>query len=388
MPTVKRLTPNDYDEALFVLNEAFSYANDGTLLGKRADFEKHLPIMWTREHDYMSRHFGVRENGRLVALLGVYPLPVNIAGHGLLFGTIGNVGTLHAHRGKGYMKLLMAAALEEADRLGLDAARLDGLRSRYNRHGFEHAGSLYGFTLTARNASEHPPRLDCRFIPIEPDDLSAISFARACQQKSGIYALRETPLDFYMTLRAWEYIPYLALSDRQPVGYLCASADGSAIAEYGVTDDLPPCDLLSSWLLNRGLPSLVFSAEPADVLTVRDALSRCERWNVSAASMFNVFHWDRVADALLDLRCRMSPLPDGAASLGIEGWGMLEMTVQNRRGSARRTASPAPLTLDRLAAARFLFGPLAPAAVGDVPADSPLNAWLPLPLSWNGQDRV
>ena len=77
MANVERLTEKDYAEVLEVMNTSF------TTPTHVADFEKHLPIMWTREHDYMSRHFGVRENGKLIAVVGVYPLPVNIAGHEL-----------------------------------------------------------------------------------------------------------------------------------------------------------------------------------------------------------------------------------------------------------------------------------------------------------------
>ena len=52
----------------------------------------------------------VWENGRIVSLLGVYPLPAVIAGRRVLLGTIGNVASLPSARGKGYMKQLMAAA--------------------------------------------------------------------------------------------------------------------------------------------------------------------------------------------------------------------------------------------------------------------------------------
>ena len=103
MTRVERLTVNDYEEVLDVMNRAF------TTPTHVADFEKHLPIMWTKEHDYMSRHFGIREEGKLVAVVGVYPLPVNIAGHELMSSTMGNIGTLQDCRGKGYMKALLAA---------------------------------------------------------------------------------------------------------------------------------------------------------------------------------------------------------------------------------------------------------------------------------------
>ncbi|MBQ7887111.1 MAG: GNAT family N-acetyltransferase [Clostridia bacterium] len=151
MMKTERLTSRDRDEILSVLNRSF------TRPGHTADFEKNLPIMWTGEHDYPSRHFGVREDGRLIAMLGVYPLPVSIAGHDLLFSTVGNVATLQEARGKGCMKLLMDAAMEELAHIGADASRLGGIRSRYNRFGYDHAGRSIRFTLTRRNAAENPP---------------------------------------------------------------------------------------------------------------------------------------------------------------------------------------------------------------------------------------
>ena len=109
MINVERLTEKDYDEVLQVLNRSF------TTPTHIADFEKHLPIMWSREHDYMQKHFGVREDGKLIAVIGVYALPVNIAGHELVFSTVGNVGTLQEARGKGCMKAMMDAAMQELE---------------------------------------------------------------------------------------------------------------------------------------------------------------------------------------------------------------------------------------------------------------------------------
>jgi len=381
--TLQQLTLSDRDELLSLLNRSFSNP------AHTADFERNLPIMWTGEHDYPSRHIGIREGGKLIALLGVYPLPVNIAGHELLFSTVGNVATLQEARGKGCMKLLMDAAMEELSAIGADASRLDGLRSRYNRFGYDHAGQTLHFTLTLRNAKETPPPPACVFRPIAQDDAKAIAFARACQQRGGMYALRPTQLDFFMTLRAWQHTPFLALDAAgQPVGYLSASPDGKSIAEAGAAPGVNVIDLLRAFLLTRDLPSLTFTLPPWDTQAVRAAFEVCESWHIRPASMFKIVNWDRVAGALLDLQLSLRPMPDGHASIGIQGFGTLDITVDNGKGCVRKTDRQPDITLDSRAATQLLFGPVSPASLLRLPQESPLAAWLPLPLSWNGQDRV
>lgn len=378
---LERLNENDYAEVLYVLNASFDTVDPG------ADFEKKLPIMWTREHDYMSKHFGVREDGKIVALLGVYPLPVNVGGQELLFATVGNVATLPEARGKGYMKMLMDEALKEVERLGIDCARLGGLRSRYNRFGFDHAGVSYTFKLTRRNVSENPPKQAFTFRLIGRDDTEGVAFARSCQQRSGIHAIRKTHTDFYMSTRAWEHQPYLALNaDGQPVGYLAVSQDNASIAEQGVAPGVSMIDMLAAWLAQTGVSELTFRLAPYEVENVQGAFSCCESWSMSSPSMFWVIHWDRVVEALMNLSLSVKTLPEGTASVGIEGWGTLEMTIKDGKATARRTDAPAQVTLPHRTATQMLFGPLNPGCMAQLPAL--LSAWLPLPLSWNGQDRV
>lgn len=90
--------------------------------------------------------------------------------------------------------------------------------------------------------------------------------------------------------------------------------------------------------------------------------------------------------AFLKLKASCCPLPEGEFILAIEGYGTVRIFVEKGKTGCERTDKEPHLTLDRMQAARFLFGPLAPeytAKTDDLPA-----GWLPLPLSWNGQDRV
>ena len=143
---IKKLGKEHYDEIIGILNEVFTEKN-----GRDMDFEKEMPKMCFRDDEHMGRHIGIFDGGRLVACMGVYPFETVIAGEHLTLATVGNVVTRKTHEGRGYMSAMFAYAMEETERLGIDAARLAGLRSRYNRYGFETCGQNYNFTFTAKN---------------------------------------------------------------------------------------------------------------------------------------------------------------------------------------------------------------------------------------------
>ena len=107
------------------------------------DIERELPKMCVRDEEHMRKHFGIFEDGKLVACLGVYPYLAKVANISLSFSTLGNVVTRPEYEGRGYMHSLLAAATKEIDELDADISRLAGLRSRYNRYGFEVAGQRY-----------------------------------------------------------------------------------------------------------------------------------------------------------------------------------------------------------------------------------------------------
>ena len=77
---------NDYDELLFVLNRAF-----GNIYKREMDFISELPRMWVRDDEYMGKHIGMFEDGKLCSVVGIYPLPVRIAGEELSFATTGKL---------------------------------------------------------------------------------------------------------------------------------------------------------------------------------------------------------------------------------------------------------------------------------------------------------
>ena len=139
---IETLTKKDYNEVTDLMNRVFTIQN-----GMDMDFEKELPKMCVPDDEHMNKYVAIRENGKIVASVGIYPLKTNVCGIPLLFSTVGNVVTDECARGKGYMNTLMSEAMKKLDSLKIDASRLGGNRQRYNRFGYELSGCVYNFTI-------------------------------------------------------------------------------------------------------------------------------------------------------------------------------------------------------------------------------------------------
>ena len=81
-----------------------------------------------------------------------------------------------------------------------------------------------------------------------------------------------------------------------------------------------------------------------------------------------------------------TPIIDGELTLGIEGYGNLEIFAHGSSVGARMRENAPEITLPRLDATRFLFG-LSPTLVAPTPSAFAACA-LPLPLYWNKLDCI
>lgn len=387
MEKIVRLAAEDYDYAVDFLNLVFSQANDPH------DFERMLPKMWKRDDEHMGRHLAVKRDGRILAMLGVYPLPVVIGGKKLIFSTVGNVATHLTERNRGLMARLMDEAMIELDRIEADAARLGGNRQRYNRYGFEHGGSCYNFNITDKNIQNTLGDLSdkYRFVKIERNDEAFMKRSQELFYQQPFFVDRIDIENFYLTMCAWKNKPWAAFDENSNmIGYLVASPDGRNIAEQVADSTEHLMDMLGAWVTKNGVGSIHLKTAPWE-LSINQQLGRiCERYDVSCASMFKIRRWDVIIDALFSLKSQIIPLPDGEVVIGIEDYGNILIGSDHNKTLCTRTNKNADINIDRLNATRLIFGPFPPSAVSVIPRNvaMQLNAWFPLPLSWNGQDRV
>ncbi len=145
--------------------------------------------------------------------------------------------------------------------------------------------------------------------------------------------------------------------------------------------------MLLDWLTSNSFDSISFATAPWDVDLNRMVSKIAESINVTTADNFKIIHFAKVAMAMLAAKATYASIPDGQFTLSIIGGE----TIQYKDGMFKNVDGIASdLTLNNLDATRFLFGPLPPSSVCDIPAAirPVVEALLPLPLWWNYQDRV
>ena len=369
--TVERLGLGDHDEMLDMLNRVFAEHNNNPAFR----FQEVLPKMARPTEENMRRHFAVRENGRIVAALGVYPLPTVIAGERFLFSTVGNVGTLPEARGKGYMTLLLAEAMEELSRIGADASRLGGKQERYARYGYFPCGTAYRFLLPRQR--ETPPA-GVSLRSIEKGDTAALEFCAALYRRNSFRVERTTPEDFYDTLTAFKCRPLLALDGAEnPVGYAALSENGREVSELDA-DGLENFKGLVQALCAQGEITAVLPLGKREEAAYLQSL--CLDRACFSPSLFYIRNWPGILNALLRWKASQCALPDASETLTIAGCGTFTLECSGGKTRCFPSSAPAQRVLTPKEAAQALLGPC--------PEGEDTPALFPLPLTWRGQDRV
>lgn len=133
---IERARKQDFAELMNLMAGAFR-----TDAPDHPRFEELLPDLYQPAEEHMRRHFIVRESGRIVSSVGVYPLDLKVGAVQLRAAGIGGVSTAPEHRAKGFMSAIMKAVRAEIVALGCALSWLSGLRDRYAHFGWEKAGS-------------------------------------------------------------------------------------------------------------------------------------------------------------------------------------------------------------------------------------------------------
>lgn len=377
---IRRMKKGDADACFGLMNLVFKHAKPG-----HPDFQDILPKMTIDDDEHMNKHFGLYRDDKLCAVLGVYPLPVNVGGIKLMSSTVGNVATHPDEEGKGYMTKLLGEAMLELDRIGADMSRLGGKRSRYNRYGYEQSGTNLKYTMTAEQAKPYAGK-GVEFRRVEKFDTDLIHKMENLFYQNKIAVDRSDEEGFFLSLLAWQNIPWAAF-DREGsfIGYLSASAAGFSIAEAAAKSDEQLRDMLSAWCGKCG-GSISFSLSMWQIETTALMDEICGGHTASFPSQFYIRNWDKVCDAFVKLKASYTDMPKAECVVGIEEWGNLRFYCENGIAGAEKTDKSPSVILNRLDATRYIFGPNPHTEEGpDAPG---ADVFFPLPLSWNLQDRI
>ena len=210
------------------------------------NFEELYPKAYSRECCHIPIHHTITENGKIRALLDVYPVTMKLKDCEMRIKAA-YIGTVAVHpkaRGKGYLTQLMKQAEDDAVQKGFDLMLLDGDRHRYRNYGFEKAGVKCNFNVGIHNAGHRCRELytgeafdepKYRFEEID-EGSEYIPFLYKLYAKRTVTARTEE--NFFLCLKSNNAVTYVVLDDGKPTGYINASYDGKNILEFEIEDSV------------------------------------------------------------------------------------------------------------------------------------------------------
>lgn len=385
MVEIRKLNKDDYDELFEVLTKTFENKNKRPVY-----FDKEQPKMWVRDDEHMARHTGVFEDGRLVSVVGVYPLPLVIDGERFMLYTTGNVATLPEYEGKGYFTTLFKMAMQEIVDLGADGARLGGARQRYGRYGFEGAGLLYKFSIALENVRATNPDIDgISFVKIERDDIEALSYCYEQMTKKDIYVDRSTEegcRDMYLALTTKSNIPHIVMRGDKCIGYFCIDENNREISEFCIDSAKDLYDSVCALQVISGNRSVLIKIPPHLTDELKLFSENADHVDLVTPSRFKFLNYEGIASALLRLKAKKTKLAYFDYKINIKDYGTIRLYSNEHGAGCEKVDVDGDISLSDSEVIRLLYSYTPTELIADIPSE--LKSALPLPLSWATLDYV
>jgi predicted acetyltransferase len=381
---------DDYEELIDFSNYVFSHAHRPT------DFPALLPKLYKREYFMDGAHYLCREDGKIKAAVGAYPLELKLCGTSLKGRGIGMVSVHPYSRSKGYMRELMNRALEDMRKDGIVFACLSGRRQRYEYFGFSPVGTVFSFECNSFNihhtlGKDFVSSLTLKALcPKDSALIEEIRIMHEAKPEKGAGFVR--PGDrFFDILVSWKNNVYAVLDGEKFFGYLIYNKEENRISEINLKDTGRLAEIAGLCL--KSFPScnmVKINAHPHESAKLK-ALSRfAEGFSMEPAYSFNIFNYRSFLEAFVKLRCSLGRIEDGAFAFEIEKGERLCVRVAGGKPELSE-ASPsetAGFKLGSLEAAELFFSPISPYVSSVVAGNSFLQSLLPLPLFFEITDGV
>jgi len=385
--SIVQLTATDFEEAIAHLSLVFNDPN----------FAELVPALYEPTDQHMRCNLALRRNGRIAAIVGVFPIDWVVGGTHLRLAGIGGVSVHPDFRGQGLMRLLMDAAMFEIERGDYHAACLGGNRRRYGHWGFEKAGVEASFVVSA-NSLEHAARTQLQLgeKPLHigaatPADFSAM---HALYRQQPIHCTRSLE-SFPQHLHNWRRQPVVVRdSGGRIAGYACFDPKDSTCVECCFESDAALETFLSHQVATAEQPLRIFAPLIRDARFNRlDDLA--DDFSMIEASNWRIYDWPAVFGALLKTKHDATPLVPGSCVITVNAASEIATGAASKPTTFRmsvddqvtceRCDDPPDLKGDASQLLRALASPLP----SELPRRANLLAhWKPLPLMIPMQDRI
>ena len=363
------------------------------------DFLGLLPKLYKREYFMEGIHYLARENEKIVAAVGAYPMKLEFSGGPSLPGRgIGMVSVHPRSRSKGYMKALMNMALEDMKKDGMVFSCLGGQRQRYEYFGYTPVGNTYAFTARESNfrhamGREWNTSLSLRAVKAE--DKSILDRIQALHEAKSIryYRSRDKLFDI---LSSWNAKVFAFFEGEHFKGYLVSKLASNDIVEINLEHPSRLCEaigLFSRTLHEKsGQDSIMIFAGPHEEERITTLSKFAERCSQTSAYQFNVFNIKALVEPFVKFKAAQQALADGSFVLSIKGQSKdqsnLQLSVRGGEIKVSESSSPPDLSLDPMEAVNFFFSPLSTITNPKIRESVFLQSLLPLPLFFENIDGI
>lgn len=277
---IRLVKKEEFNELMDLMNVSFNFT-------KAEDkFEKILPKLYFKDNNEMI-HYGVFEDDKLVASIGLYFMNFIGKYHTLKVGCVGAVSTHPDYRLKGYFKSLMKKIISYGKRHNFDLLFLGGNRVRYNYFGFENAGRRLIFNVTKRTKNRLKA-FDYAVEKLQKDSVEDIQDCLSMYNKQDQHVNR-TLDNFYNHLLSWSCVPYIVKVNGVTVGYFCKNGEDNIfelVYKKGYLDTVLAACLADKNEINIQLPYSEYN---------KSLLNKVDWYRVENNEMHLVLNWDNVA---------------------------------------------------------------------------------------------
>lgn len=304
---------SDREDIIDFINMVFSQT------GQPHDFKALLPKLYADDTDTSADHFLAKENGKIKAVVGLFPTYTTVGGIRLKLGHIGSVSVHKYARGKGYMKQLMTMAIDAAAKGGYDALVLGGMKNRYQYFGFQPTGAAAKYSFIPENFShQYKGGHDAiSFERMEDEHSKYISEIRALYKKRPVWTDRGDDRQFFKVLCSWNGTPYAVIKNGNFAGYM-TDLDGQFVGEWGFKEieDFPA--VLAAWFSRRQLSSLTVCAPPYDAAACEVLGKYCESFSPMMRHSWHILNFCKIIEAFMCVKNSSECLEDGSFMLGVK----------------------------------------------------------------------
>lgn len=135
---------DEFEELMNLLGQAYGYPERGW-------FPSHYPHLYRQDPESLKNNLIIKDEGRIVAHVGLFPLQLTVGGEVIKVGGIGGVATHPDFRGRGHMKKILGLAISRMAAGDYAFSILWGDRQRYGNFGWELGGRNLVVNLTPRS---------------------------------------------------------------------------------------------------------------------------------------------------------------------------------------------------------------------------------------------